>query len=104
MAKTVDTRLLMVAAQVARQWQSEDKEWIRKDFAKFVQPFWEKLYDWPGGVEYMMNKYDNNDGQSVVEYIYNLDHDNKEIVVKWLLTKVKGYPEDLWTVVIDEDK
>ena len=52
----------------------------------------------------MMNKYVNNDGQSVVEYIYNLDHDNKEIVVKWLLTKVKGYPEDLWTVVIDEDK
>ena len=34
MEKLIDTRLLMVAAQVAKQWQSEtDKEWIRNDFA-----------------------------------------------------------------------
>ena len=91
----------MVAAQVARKWQSENgKEFIRNDFAKFAKPFWLEH----GGedlVNYMMNKYVNNDEQSIVEYIYNLDHDNKEIVAKYLLSKVKGYPEETWTVSLD---
>ena len=102
MTKKVDARLLMAAANVAIQWQSEDgKEWIRNDFAKFAKPFWMKQ----GGeelVNHMMNKYVNNDVHSVVEYIYNLDHNNKEIVAKWLLSKVKGYPEDAWTVFLEE--
>ena len=101
MAKLVDTRLLMVAAQVASQWQSEnDKEWIRNDFAKFAKPYWLKQ----GGeelVNHMMGKYVNNDEQSIVEYLYNLDHHNKELVVRYLLSKVGGWPEDRWTVRIE---
>lgn len=91
MANKVDTRLLMAAAQVARQWQKSEvgKEWIRNDFAKFAKPYWLKQ----GGeelVDHMMGKYVNNDEQSFVECFYNLDHHNKEIVVEWLLSKVKG--------------
>lgn len=91
MANKVDTRLLMAAAQVARQWQKSEvgKEWIRNDFAKFAKPRWMER----GGqklIDYMMEKYVNNDEQSIVEYLYNLDHHNKEIVVEWLLSKVKG--------------
>ena len=103
MAKFVDTSLLMVAAQVASQWQSEnDKEWIRNDFAKFAKPYWLKQ----GGeelVNHMMGKYVNNDEQSIVEYLYNLDHHNKELVARYLLSKVGGWPEDRWTVCIDDE-
>lgn len=104
MAKLVDTRLLMAAAQVARQWQKSEvgKEWTRNDFAKFAKPYWLKQ----GGqelIDYMMEKYVNNDEQSFVEYLYNLDHHNKEIVVEWLLSKVGGWPEDRWTVRIGEE-
>lgn len=100
MVKYVDTRLLMMAAQVARQWQSEDgKEFIRNDFAKYAKPYWLEQ----GGeelVDHMMGKYVNNDEQSIVEYLYNLDHGNKELVARYLLSKVNGWPEDRWTVFI----
>jgi hypothetical protein len=51
----------------------------------------------------MMGKYVNNDEQSIVEYLYNLDHGNKELVARYLLEKVGGWPEDRWTVRIEED-
>ncbi len=101
MEKLVDCRLLMIAAEVARQWQSEDsKEFIRNDFAKFAKPFW-LAHGGEDLVNYMMNKYVNNDEQSIVEYIYNLDNNNREIVAKYLLSKVKGHREDAWTISID---
>ena len=85
MEKLIDTRLLMVAAQVASQWQSEnDKEWIRNDFAKFAKPYWLEH----GGeelVDHMMGKYVNNDEQSIVEYLYNLDNGTPELVARYLL-------------------
>lgn len=92
MAKTIDTRLVWIAAQVAAQWQE-----YREDFAKFAQPHW---HEWGGEglVNYMINKYVNNNELSVVEYLHNLDYRNKELVVKYLISKVNSYPEDVWTV------
>lgn len=92
MAKTVDTRLLWIAARVAAKWQE-----YREDFAKFAQPHWR---EWGGEelVNYMTYKYVNNNELSVVEYLHNLDHRNKELVVRYLLSKIDRYPEEVWTV------
>ena len=92
MAKTVDTRLIWIAAQVAAQWQE-----YREDFAKYAKPYWRK---WGGEelVNHMMRKYVNNDEQSVVEYLHNLDFRNKELVMNYLLSKIDKYPENVWTV------
>jgi hypothetical protein len=35
-------------------------------------------------VAHMMMKYVHNDDQSIVEYLYNLDDRNKELVLKYL--------------------
>lgn len=93
MAKTIDTRLVWMAAQVAAQWQE-----YREDFAKFAQPHW---HEWGGEefVNYMTNKYAKNE-LSVVGYLHNLDHRNKELVAKYLISKVDRYPEEVWTVFI----
>ena len=103
MTKLIDTRLLLAAAQVTREWHSEDcKEWIRNDFAKFAKPFWMK---W-GGVElvdHMMGKYVNNDRLSIVEYLYNLDDRNRALVAKYLLDRESGRSEYQWTVYLEED-
>lgn len=105
MSKAVDTRLLQVAAEIAHEWHSDNEEtrkWIRTDFAKFAKPFWLEKYGESGYV-HMIQKYVDNDEQSIVEYLYNLDHYNKEIVVKYLLSKVSGWSEESRTVVIEED-
>lgn len=100
--KKIDTRLLMAAAQVARQWLTEDKEWVRNDFAKFAKPYWK---EWGGDelVNHMMSKYVNNDEQSIIEYLHNLDTDNKKLVAKYLLSWVAGRPENGWTVWLEDE-
>jgi len=103
MSKTVDTRLLRAAAELALQWHSEEtKNQVRENFAKFAKPFWMK---WGGEelVDHMMGKYVNNDRLSIVEYLYNLDKRNMRLVVKYLLSKV--YTLDEWssTVAIEEE-
>lgn len=104
MEKIVDTRLLWKAAQLVREWHDREiKDRVREDFAKFAKPYWEKWYPWSGGVQSMLDKYVYNDDQSIVEYLYNLDEQNKELVTAYLLTKVKGWPEQAWTVQIEED-
>lgn len=92
MEKKIDTRLVWIAAKVAAKWQE-----YREDFARFATPYWR---EWGGEelVNYMMNKYVNNNELSVVEYLHNLDHYNKELVVKYLLSKVDRHPENVWTV------
>ena len=88
----VDTRLLMVAAQVARDWHGENKEWIRNDFARFAKPFWRK---WGGEelVNYMMGKYVNNDNKSIVEYMCNLDQRNLRLIVAYLQERSSYLPD-----------
>ncbi len=97
MAKIVDTRLLCVAAQLAANWKD-----YQEDFARFGKPFWMK---WGGEslVNHMMAKYIRNDDQSIVEYLYNLDNRNKELITRYLLSKVDGWPEWAWTVTIEDE-
>ena len=104
MAKIVDTRLLWKAAELTRQWHDKDlKDSVREDFANFALPYWQKWYPWPGGAQHMLNKYVYNDDQSIVEYLYNMDEQNRELVARYLLNKVEGYGELAWTVEIEED-
>lgn len=104
MKKLVDTRLLWKAAQLTREWHDEDlKDRVREEFAKFAMPYWREWYPWPGGAEAMVKKYVQNDDQSIFEYLYNLDEQNKELVTRYLLGKAKGWPEKQWTIEIEEE-
>lgn len=71
-------KLLMSAAELAMNWQEE-----REKFGEFAKPYWK---EWGGDdlVVHMMMKYVRNDEQSIVEYLYNLDERNKELVLKYL--------------------
>jgi len=40
-----------------------------------------------GGIDFvnhMVTQYINNDEKSIVEYLYNLDEENKQLVIKYL--------------------
>ncbi len=71
-------KLLMAAADLTKNWKEE-----RDKFGEFAKPFWK---EWGGDelVAHMMMKYVHNDEKSVVEYLYNLDDRNKELVLKYL--------------------
>lgn len=71
-------KLLMAAADLTKNWKEE-----RDKFGEFAKPFWK---EWGGDelVAHMMMKYVHNDDQSIVEYLYNLDDRNKELVLKYL--------------------
>ncbi len=71
-------KLLMAGAELTRNWIEE-----RNKFAEFCKPYWMER----GGIDFvnhMVNKYINNDEQSIVEYLYNLDEENKQLVIKYL--------------------
>ena len=70
--------LLMSGASLTRNWMQE-----RENFGAFAKPRWK---EWGGDelVDYMMQKYVHNDEQSIVEYLYNLDERNKQLVVEYL--------------------
>lgn len=71
-------KLLMSAAQLTKNWENE-----RGKFAEFAKPHWK---EWGGDalVDHMMMQYVHNDEQNIVEYLYNLDERNKELVLKYL--------------------
>lgn len=71
-------KLLEAAAELTRNWSEE-----RDRFGEFARPRW---MEWGGPelVNHMMNKYVYNDEKSVVEYLYNLDSRNKELVLEYL--------------------
>jgi len=71
-------KLLEAAAELAKNWQEE-----RDRFGEFAKPRWK---EWGGEelVNHMMTKYVHNDEKSIVEYLYNLDSRNKELVVEYL--------------------
>ncbi len=71
-------KLIMSGADLTRHWIDE-----RSKFAEFCKPYWMDR----GGIEFvnhMVNQYINNDDQSIVEYLYNLDEENKQLVIKYL--------------------
>ena len=71
-------KLLMAAAELTRNWTEE-----RGKFAEFCKPYWMER----GGIDFvnhMVTQYINNDEQSIVEYLYNLDEENKQLVIKYL--------------------
>ena len=70
--------LLMSCASLTRNWMQE-----RENFGAFAKPRWK---EWGGDelVDYMMHKYVHNDEQSIVEYLYNLDERNKQLVIDYL--------------------
>ena len=70
--------LLMSGASLTRNWMQE-----REAFGAFAKPRWKQ---WGGDelVDYMMHKYVLNDEQSIVEYLYNLDERNKQLVIDYL--------------------
>lgn len=71
-------KLLEAAAELTRNWAEE-----RERFGEFAKPRWKER----GGdvlVDHMMNKYVHNDEKSIVEYMYNLDAENKQLVVDYL--------------------
>ena len=71
-------KLLMAGAELTRNWTEE-----RSKFAEFCKPYWMER----GGIDFvshMVNQYINNDERSIVEYLYNLDEENKELVIKYL--------------------
>lgn len=103
----VNVKLLQVAAEIARQWHSDDEETkklIRNDFAEFAKPYW--MQDGESLVAHMMNKYVNNDEESIVEHMYNLDENNREIVVKYLLYRLNNrlYGSDFVVVETNYDE
>lgn len=72
-------KLIESSAEVARNWKEE-----RGKFAEFCKPFWIER----GGIDFvshMVNQYVNNNEKSIVEYMYNLDEENKMLVIKYLL-------------------
>lgn len=71
-------KLLESAAELTRNWQKE-----RDRFGEFAKPRWK---EWGGEVlvNHMMTKYVHNDEKSIVEYLYNLDSRNKELVLEYL--------------------
>ena len=57
-------KLLMAAAELTKNWTAER-----------------------GGIDFvnhMVTQYINNDEKSIVEYLYNLDEENKQLVIKYL--------------------
>lgn len=70
--------LLMSGASLARNWLEE-----RENFGEFAKPRW---MEWGGEalVNHMMSKYVHNDEQSIVEYLYNLDERNRQLVIEYL--------------------
>lgn len=70
--------LLVSGASLTRNWMKE-----RENFGAFAKPRWK---EWGGDelVDYMMHKYVYNDEQSIVEYLYNLDDRNKQLVIDYL--------------------
>ena len=71
-------KLLMAAAELTKNWTAE-----RGHFAEFCKPYWMER----GGIDfvnYMVTQYINNDEKSIVEYLYNLDEENKQLVIKYL--------------------
>ena len=103
MTKLVDCRLLWKAAEFTRQWfDPELKNRVREDFVAFAKPYWMER----GGINFvnhMVNKYIDNDEQSIVEYLYNLDKQNQEVVVRYLLSKADRFNELVWTVGIENE-
>lgn len=71
-------KLLESGAQLTRNWMEE-----RERFGEFAKPRW---MEWGGEqlVNHMMNKYVYNDEKSIVEYLYNLDSRNKQLVIEYL--------------------
>lgn len=71
-------KLIEAAGNLTRNWLEE-----RERYAEFAKPYWRQ---WGGEelVNHMTNKYVNDDSQSIVEWMYNLDFRNKELVVKYL--------------------
>lgn len=71
-------KLLEAGAELTRNWMEE-----RDRFGEFAKPYW---MEWGGEglVAHMMNKYVHNNDKSIVEYLYNLDDRNKELVLKYL--------------------
>ena len=51
--------------------------------AEFCKPYWMERGG-IGFVNHMVTQYINNDEQSIVEYLYNLDEENKQLVIKYL--------------------
>lgn len=71
-------RLIESGAELTRNWMDE-----RGRFAEFCKPYWMER----GGIEFvnhMVNEYVNNDNKSIVENLYKLDEDNKQLVIKYL--------------------
>ena len=69
-------KLLMAGAELTRNWTEE-----RAKFAEFCKPYWMERGG-IGFVNHMVTQYINNDEQSIVEYLYNLDEENKQLVIK----------------------
>lgn len=93
----IDAQLLMAAANLTANWKEQ-----REDFAKFAKPYWEK-WGGDGLVNHMMSKYVHNDEQSIVQYIYNLDSREKELVIRYLIKC--SYPiRPQWLINVDEPK
>ena len=70
-------KLLMAGAELTRNWIEE-----RNKVAEFCKPYWLQR----GGIDlvnHMVNKYINNDEKSIVEYLYNLDEENKKLVINY---------------------
>lgn len=91
----VDARWMCAAAEMVKYWKHD---YEREKFADFARPYWMEK----GGealVDYMMEKYVHN-GKSPVEYLYNLDRDNKKIVVLYLRQRAEDWDPDNWVVKI----
>lgn len=81
----IDLTLLEIVAKISRNWNE-----YRDDFVNFARPSWIEM----GGEElanHMVSQYINrNDGGCVLEEFWRLDIHQREILIKWLLSKERG--------------
>lgn len=81
----IDLTLLEIVAKISRNWNE-----YRDDFVNFAHPSWIEM----GGEElanHMVSQYINrNDGGCVLEEFWRLDIHQREILIKWLLSKERG--------------
>lgn len=83
--KIIDLTLLEIVAKISRNWDD-----YRDQFVNFARPLWMKI----GGEElanHMMSQYIyRDDGKCILEDFWRLDFKQREILVKWLMTRERG--------------
>ena len=81
----IDLTLLEIVAKISRNWNE-----YRDDVVNFAHPSWIEMGG-EGLANHMVSQYINrNDGGCVLEEFWRLDIHQREILIKWLLSKERG--------------